>query len=206
MGTVARDMAKRGAPRDPRCNEIQSVTFWPCGDEPARPPEKSGYTKAILVRLAVTRNMTMEIVYGDDSTMQTVVGYISRGQCRDVWGDQYIAVKLQELKWHDGSNQREFESTNELARLLPENASKVLWVGRAKYVRGPGRETMLSCLIAERHSEDLLLRMQHTARNRALARGERLHRILNMLLVYTDIFVRAWLQNFFLDTDCGRCA
>ena len=142
--------------------------------------------------------MTVKVVDANDAVFTFTVEYINRGAGRDVWGDQHVAVKLQQEEWHESSNVKEATNMEYLEGKLPYSSGRVLWLGKAKYIARNGRQRTLSCLIVQRQGEDIRGYIQRMKEFSELTPVTRLHLILNALFMYTHLFVEAWMRNCFL--------
>ena len=138
--------------------EVHCLQLHPEGHEPARPPQERdvwNHPSALLSRYKVTQKITLEVIDAKGAVHMIKLEHINRGAGRDVWGNAHIAAKLQPEEWHDRSNAQEARRMGFLGDKLPENSSRVLWLGKATYVAGNGVRTAFSCLIVQRQGQDL---------------------------------------------------
>ena len=72
----------------------------------------------------------LDVVYADGVDRCVVVQRVHRGRARYVWGNQDVAVRLEPVQTHVGSNVYENQCGQRLAAGHPNNADRAFWLGR----------------------------------------------------------------------------
>ena len=178
--------------------EVELVCLPGTGD--AMPPSTSEHTgKAMLNKVGITAKLQMRLYSSDkDVATSLALDYINRGQCRDVFGDGRIAVKLQMMEDHDGSNGKEAAS---LLEHEGHPVPRLLWCGRARLTESSWGAVQLSCLVVLQQGEDLMNRIRRLARD---GRKVRAHCIRSQwecrwtVKAALEFFVLCWHDGIFL--------